>query len=71
LPVPASSTILARDEWNPDQAGKELADPLQHAREHRCCVEIIMKDISTVRYQPRRLWDWVKMATEIAERMTT
>jgi len=30
-----------------------------------CNVEIIMKDISTVRYQPQRLWNWVKMASEL------
>jgi hypothetical protein len=27
-----------------------------------------MKDISTVRYQPQRLWEWARMATEVTER---
>jgi hypothetical protein len=27
-----------------------------------------MKDISTVRYQPQRLWEWSKIAMEEAER---
>jgi hypothetical protein len=26
-----------------------------------------MKDISTVRYQPQRLWDWARLAMEEAE----
>jgi hypothetical protein len=26
-----------------------------------------MKDISTVRYQPQRLWEWAAMASEVAE----
>jgi hypothetical protein len=29
-------------------------------------VEIIMKDISTVRYQPRRLWEWADIAGQVA-----
>jgi hypothetical protein len=31
------------------------------------CLEIIMKDISTVRYQPQRLWEWVEIAGEVVE----
>lgn len=26
-----------------------------------------MKDISTVRYQPQRLWEWSRFAMEVAE----
>ncbi len=26
-----------------------------------------MKDISTVRYQPERLWEWSRIAMEVAE----
>ena len=26
-----------------------------------------MKDISTVRYQPQRLWEWAAIAREVAE----
>jgi len=29
-----------------------------------------MKDISTVRYHPQRLWAWEKMAMELAESFT-
>jgi len=32
-----------------------------------CRVEIIMKDISTVRNEPQRLWAWEKIAMEMAE----
>ena len=35
-----------------------------------CHVEIIMKDISTVRYQPQSLWDWARIAMEVAEAWT-
>ena len=26
-----------------------------------------MKDISTVRYQPQRLWEWARMASEVTD----
>jgi hypothetical protein len=26
-----------------------------------------MKDVSTVRYQPRRLWGWARIAAEVAD----
>jgi hypothetical protein len=60
-----SPALLATDEWRPDQARQELRTVLERAR--GCHVEIIIKDISTVRYQPRRLWDWARLAMEIAQ----
>ena len=57
--------ILAEDDWRPEQARRELRSTLEKAR--GCRVEIIMKDISTVRYEPPRLWDWAAMAIELAE----
>jgi len=57
--------ILAEDTWRPRQARKELREALDKAR--GCNVEIIMKDISTVRYEPRRLWEWAEMAMQVAE----
>ena len=35
---------------------RTCATVLEQAR--GCHVELIMKDISTVRYQPQRLWEW-------------
>jgi hypothetical protein len=32
-----------------------------------CVVEVILKDISTVRYQPRRLWEWAETAAAVTE----
>jgi hypothetical protein len=28
-------------------------------------VELVMKDISTVRYEPQRLWEWARIASEL------
>jgi hypothetical protein len=59
--------ILAEDRWHPERARKEIRDFLD-ATEGTCHVELIMKDISTVRYQPQRLWEWAQIAMEEAER---
>jgi len=56
--------ILATDTWNPVRARHELAAVLDRTR--GCVVEIIMKDITTVRDEPQRLWKWSRMAAEVA-----
>ena len=58
--------ILARDHWQPALARQELREFLDRAR--GLSVEIILKDISTVRYDPRRLWEWAQIAMEEVER---
>ena len=61
-----SPAVLAEDTWRPEAARNDLEQFLEKAR--GCRVEIIMKDISTVRYQPQRLWEWEKIAIGTAER---
>jgi len=34
---------------------------------HGCPVELILKDISTVRYEPQRLWEWEDIARRVVE----
>ena len=58
--------ILAGDDWHPERARQDLRDFLGAAR--GCHVELIMKDISTVRRRPQRLWEWARIAMEEAER---
>jgi hypothetical protein len=57
--------ILAEDDWRPELARRQLREALEKTR--GCHIEIIMKDISTVRYKPQRLWAWEKMAMALAE----
>lgn len=57
--------VLAEDRWRPEQARQDLESFLQQAR--GCHIEIILKDISTVRYQPQRLWQWAEMAMQMVE----
>jgi len=58
--------VFADEGWDPQRARKDLADFLEKAR--GCHVELIMKDISTVRYHPERLWEWASIAMEEAEK---
>jgi hypothetical protein len=59
--------ILAEDRWRPDQARAEIREILDAAG-GQCHVELIMKDVSTVRYQPQRLWEWARIAMEEVQR---
>jgi hypothetical protein len=58
--------ILAEDDWRPDRARQDIREFLEKTA-GKCHVELIMKDISTVRYQPQRLWEWAAIASELAE----
>jgi hypothetical protein len=60
--------VFAEDTWNLDKARHELETVLDKAKAHGCVVEVIMKDISTLRYEPQRLWEWARMAGEVTER---
>ncbi|NLF01817.1 MAG: hypothetical protein GX601_12655 [Anaerolineales bacterium] len=61
-PTPA---VFAEDRWRPELARQQLREFLDVAR--GCRIELVMKDISTVRYQPQRLWEWERIAMEMAE----
>ncbi len=61
-----SPAILSEDTWHPERARQELRSFLEQTG-GGCHVELIMKDISTVRYQPQRLWQWATIACEVAE----
>jgi hypothetical protein len=60
--------VFAEDTWHLDKARHELETVLTKAKAHGCVVEVIMKDISTLRYEPQRLWEWAAMATEVTDR---
>ena len=58
--------MVAMDEWVPAIAEKDFTDVLAATRANGCPVEFTLKDISTCRSDPKRLWEWAA----IAERMT-
>lgn len=63
-----SPAILAEDTWSPERARADIKTFLDTANS-RCHIELIMKDISTVRYKPQRLWEWSRIAMELVDKM--
>lgn len=61
--VKPSPAILAEDDWNVQGARKAIRRLLEIGQ-GKVAIEFIMKDISTVRYQPRRLWEWARIVME-------
>lgn len=60
-----SPAVLAEDSWDVERARRWLRGALDELQ--GCHVEVIMKDVSTVRRQPQRLWEWAAMAMEEVE----
>lgn len=59
--------IFAGGTFDGDHARKEIREFLDLTG-GRCHVEMIMKDISTVKYEPQRLWEWETICMEEVER---
>lgn len=66
LSLKPNPAIFAFDVWDPGHARRELRGLLERTKD--CVVEVILKDISTVRYEPRRLWEWAQIARQETER---
>ncbi len=61
--IKPSPAIFAEDTWQPERARQAIRDILDKAQ-GRAAIEFIMKDISTVRYHPQRLWAWADIVME-------
>ncbi|MDP2989835.1 MAG: hypothetical protein Q8O57_04645, partial [Kiritimatiellota bacterium] len=60
--------VLAENNWSPEAVRRDLETTLNRLKDLH--VEIIMKDISTVCYEPKRLWEWAKIAADTAGKYT-
>jgi hypothetical protein len=58
--------VLATETWHPEQARKDLRELLDATR--GCHVEITMKDVHTLRNDPRRIDEWAELAMDEVER---
>ncbi|MCC7352107.1 MAG: hypothetical protein IT330_00015 [Anaerolineae bacterium] len=56
---------FAYDAWQPAIMERDLRVTLEACARYGCPLEIILKDISTVRYQPQRLWEWAEIAMRL------
>lgn len=63
-PTPA---YLATEVWNKDIVAENLQDTYNKCKENGTPLEFILKDISTLRYEPQRLWEWSEIALGIAK----
>jgi len=61
-PTPA---LLAVESWDAGAVRDDLATTRDTCARHHTPCEMILKDISTVRYEPQRLWEWEKVAMKV------
>ena len=59
-----SPAFLAEDTFDEVRVREDLENTRDTCQRHGCPLELILKDISTVRYEPQRLWRWADMAME-------
>ena len=57
--------FLAVDHWSPEAVAQDLCATIETCERVGCPLELILKDISTVRYQPQRLWEWADIAMRL------
>jgi hypothetical protein len=66
LSIKPNPALVAVDDWSPDRARKQIRGILEATE--GAATELVFKDISTVRGDPRRLDDWGRVAMEEVER---
>ncbi|HEY3280664.1 MAG TPA: hypothetical protein VGN26_00175 [Armatimonadota bacterium] len=59
--------LLAWDNFDLDHVREHLTTTRDICARYGCPLEFILKDISTVRYEPQRLFDWARVAMEVAQ----
>jgi hypothetical protein len=59
--------LLAMDGWEPEAVEKDLRASIDTCRRTGTPLELILKDVSTIRYEARRLWEWVDIAMRLVK----
>ena len=57
--------FLAMDHFSSEQVQADLVATRKICDEYGCPLEFILKDISTVRYEPERLFEWAHIAMQV------
>jgi hypothetical protein len=60
-----SPAMVATDRFEADHVRADLTATRRSCENHGCPLEFILKDISTVRYEPQRLFEWARIAMEV------
>jgi len=61
-----SPAFLAHDSFDAEAVRSDLQKTREICKRYGCPLEYILKDISTVRYKPQRLFKWSEVAMEVA-----
>ena len=61
-----SPALLAGDNFDPARVREDLVASRTICEKHGCPLEFILKDVSTVRYEPERLFQWAEIAMEVS-----
>ncbi len=59
--------LLAWFTFDEAEVRNHLQTTVDACARHGCPLELILKDISTVKYEPQRLWRWAQIAMEVVE----
>ena len=59
--------ILGMEHWDVAIVREQLREVFDITRRCGCIVEVVMKDLHTVRGDVTRMWDWIDMATKLSE----
>jgi hypothetical protein len=62
-----SPALVATTTFDPDAVRRDLSETVEACAKHGCPIEFILKDISTVNYEPQRLTEWANIAMAIVE----
>jgi hypothetical protein len=57
--------LLAWPTFSEQAIREHLQTSVDACARHGCPLELILKDISTVKYEPRRLWRWAEIAMDV------
>ena len=60
-----SPACFAFDTFDEDAVRRDVEGKLKLLK--NCNVEIIIKDVSTIRYDPQRLWRWIEIVSELCK----
>jgi hypothetical protein len=58
--------MLAFQSFDPQAVREDLLATRTACAKNHCPLEFILKDISTVRYEPERLFQWAEIAMQVA-----
>lgn len=62
-----SPAVFAGDSFDEEEARRAIRHILSATR--GCAIELVMKDISTIRYKPQRLHTWARIARETVDEL--